>query len=1094
MPRRSNPCQCCPCEIVPIFRCEQLAADANLTYEAWNAKTLPLVGCDALPRARTIDPVKFWGQRASPLSAVLPLSRSSGGNMVLDLGARQIALPGVVQYLSKRTADVNAAGFNSGPGRTIDLVANKEAPLPSVDERNQLLSVRLFGDALQAGLRTELLLHLIEPDAINYDNPASRPRPGLLTIVYYGPSVSGDSAVGFLLTPAPDIYQVFLQNGGSNVAGAYTAVEDQQTWNGPYKAVYGAWYDALPRQAYHTKRTIELGSLRRLSQSFSGPATSHSLSVMVAQHQTEPLQRIATVAANVSAGLSGGGFFGHSFNPGQIIYDPGKGSSGYTRAAILGISGDTEYGITIYRDGTEVAKIAKDDQAGFQTHTAAEGSYLFVGTYGGNVKNPAPATAIGQFARQQTAKPNLLHTFHSVVVDRTPPVVAVRQINDFFVDDETDVYPQSFPVYPFGTCGQPWFTSDGRRPLGDFNLSGIQLNATYPAGTHTAAPSNNFRETLRDNAGNVPATVGSIEFTIHEVPGSGKVGANATWKLPDNVSVQLQCLDPRTGFQRTTFYDIESLTYPGPVSAVRLRFNRRVRSPKRSTATKAVTLSGKDNNGDISATVQSLQVADKSRTEYVALLPSGPQSPNSLWTLTFQPTEDFIVIPDGVNDLAFESRPSFPAVGEPLTIYHDKATGDDYEYIDGGYRKLIDGELPADAEGTGNRCLLACRAQWVIEEAKTPGRELIDTGRGGPMDLLPVPTLTDTITIPDDPVQAAKTTIASTNDIYLPPSCGTFTDDERSTFVAGVPAEMDSPSTATASWFNLGTTIYPSAAAAVPSCAALSLPQRHASLLFGKDDISGLRFTFKPRQLTARTVEFASAQPLYGDYWAPPFQVFWFNTRRKLGTPRDEWYGSWPVADVSSGLVPWFLRSPMDLTKTLGNDITTQNVWSCVNESPSGTIAVGYRRDVNVNPDPNGAAVFQSQVFSFGTITPRLLQSQVVARRQAVTYGGLLTAAVSTLRLDFTARVACEYSFTTTDNNPPVVDNKARSGVWHSHASTGATIYLTKQEEQELANGQTITVYDGGTFGILQANASLGMNVFSDFNGTWESGWEIKTI
>lgn len=1086
MPRRSQPCECCPCEIVPIFRCEQLAADANLTYQAWNAKTLPLIGCDALPRARTIDPVKFWGQRAAPLSNVLALSRSSGGTMVLDLNARQIALPGVIQHLSRRASDV----IGSGPGGIIDRVANKDAPLPSADERNQTLSVRLFGDALQARLRTELLLHLIEPDAINYDNPASRPRPGLLTVIYYGPSVSGDSAVGFLLPSAPDIYQVFLQNGGSPAAGAYTAVEDQQTWNGPYKAVYGAWYDALPRQTYHTKRTIELGSLRRLSQSFGISATSHSLSVMVAQHPTELLQRVASVGANVPERSLGG----LDFQGDQIIYEPGKrGEVGYTRAAILGISGDPEYGITIYRDGTEVATIAKDDQAGFQTHTAAEGSYLFVGTYGANVKNPAPATATGQFARQQTAKPNLLHTFHSVVVDRTPPVVAVRQINDFFVGDETEVYPLDYPVYPFGTCRQPASFSDGGNPSasdGPVVLAGPLLAASYTAGTHIVETGD--LTLLADRAGNVPVTKGRVEFTVHPVPAGGKVGANAAWKLPDNISARMLCLDPRTQFTQSSFYDVESLAYPNPVMAVRLRFNRRVRCPAREAATDAVTLTGRDNNGTISATVQSLRVADRSRTEYLAMLPSGPQSPNSLWTLTFQPTEDFVVIPDGVDDLVFESQSSFPAIGEPLTIYHDKETGDDFEYASGAYAKLDDGDLPQGATDGDNRCLLACRAQWVIEESQTPGRELIDTSRRAAMDLLPVPTLTDTITVPTDPAVASETTISATDDIYLPPSCGTFTDDERSTFVAGVPAEMDSPSTARASWFNLTTTIYPSSAAAVPSCAALSQPQRHASLLFGKDDISGLQLTFKPRRLTTRTIEFANAQPLYGGYWAPPFQMFWLSARRKLGTPQDSWYGSWPVPDVSSDLVWWFLRNPMGLTKTLGDDTTTQNVWSCVSESPSGAISVGYRRDVNVNP--TGAAVFQSQVFTFGTITPTLLQSQLVARRQAVTYPGLLTSAVSTLRLDFTARVACEYSFSTTDDSPPVVDNKARSGVWHFHASTGATIYLTKAEEQGLVNGQTITVYDGGTFGILQANASLGTNVSDDYNGTWESGWELKTV
>lgn len=206
---------------------------------------------------------------------------------------------------------------------------------------------------------------------------------------------------------------------------------------------------------------------------------------------------------------------------------------GRSRNPLTGISG-AAYRAAIYRDGELIATPTRSRPAmasnwvgPFAALTAEDGSYLI----------------------QYDANVGLLQGFLSFVIDRTPPMGAWQQVNDFFIGDPTNA------------AGVP-FDADGWAEVSrsETESSGWASGKTYffknaAAGNYTLDKPGDYY----DDVGNRMPGPPTAGYQIHALPQQQRYGAQATIALPENV------VDGQP-----------SLVYDAPVPTVTITFNRPV--------------------------------------------------------------------------------------------------------------------------------------------------------------------------------------------------------------------------------------------------------------------------------------------------------------------------------------------------------------------------------------------------------------------------------------------------------------------------------------------------------------------------------------
>lgn len=264
------------------------------------------------------------------------------------------------------------------------------------------------------------------------------------------------------------------------------------------------------------------------------PSTANTISSAVELRAVQDGNAIAATASVVaSSALFDVGSNIPSLAGSGLIWPAALLVFGRSRNPLTGISG-AAYRAAIYRDGELIATPTRSRPAmasnwvgPFAELTAEDGSYLI----------------------QYDANAGLLQGFLSFVIDRTPPMGAWQQVNDFFSGDPTNA------------AGVP-FDADGWAEVSraETESSGWAFGKTYfsknaEAGNYTLDKPGDYY----DDVGNRMPGPPTAQYQIHDLPPQQRYGAQATIALPENV------VDGQP-----------SLVYDAPVPTVTITFNRPV--------------------------------------------------------------------------------------------------------------------------------------------------------------------------------------------------------------------------------------------------------------------------------------------------------------------------------------------------------------------------------------------------------------------------------------------------------------------------------------------------------------------------------------
>lgn len=206
-----------------------------------------------------------------------------------------------------------------------------------------------------------------------------------------------------------------------------------------------------------------------------------------------------------------------------------------SRNPLSGISG-TVYRAAIYRDGELVATptrsrptTASNWTGPFSELTDEDGSYLI----------------------QYDANAGLLQGFLSFVIDRTPPMGAWEQVNDFFIGDPTDAAGVEFDSA--GSAGLSRFETEAC----GWAVGKSYFSKNAGAGSYTLSRSGDYYDDVGNRMPGPPTAV----YTIHAVPSGQRYGAQATISLPENVVAGQS---------------------DGPIPSLSIAFNKPVKGMRRS--------------------------------------------------------------------------------------------------------------------------------------------------------------------------------------------------------------------------------------------------------------------------------------------------------------------------------------------------------------------------------------------------------------------------------------------------------------------------------------------------------------------------------
>jgi hypothetical protein len=203
------------------------------------------------------------------------------------------------------------------------------------------------------------------------------------------------------------------------------------------------------------------------------------------------------------------------------------------------------------------------------------------------------------------------YEFNSFVVDKTPPSMAAKQIDDFVVDDEPDGFDFSaadrVQASPLIVADEPVVGSTGwatytTRPAG----SGMSVG--YYRATNTL---------LKDRAHNFPALPPVVDFTVHAEMSGARAAFSASGESETIRTSPLTTLD---------------LVFDKPVSGVvKNRFT--------------IEACGKREDGtfgeiDTADVIESVEQQDP--TTFRLTLKAGKQLPGTQWRIVFQPNANVI--------------------------------------------------------------------------------------------------------------------------------------------------------------------------------------------------------------------------------------------------------------------------------------------------------------------------------------------------------------------------------------------------------------------------------------------------------------------
>lgn len=840
MPRKTSisVCSCCrPCGFTDIFRCNHAPFGDQATYLAWRT-TAELLSLDCLSKAPAPRSVQGSGEWLPPglqdQSAVLVYpNHAGGGDISVDVHAKSISVtPLYVPTGSRGMAALAINTFSEG----------KE---PAGSDLAQSFTVGLYGGRISA---------TVFADAIRFEHGASVQTAGTATIfegritvqqIVQGPD--GKPAVESVFIPgsnkpitiryAPNSAAAIFGNTfwalGGNVL--HSLCRDYPTnsqsesnldaqaslrdyWVCRFRLSLGEQERLWMPDGGYESTVVGFGSQRLLDlaggfnvASANGPYwRSTTLNINMPPRAAAPTLRMSAwpnedsqsllVTAYARANddslqfpsVPAGGNTGIG-----IIYDSGRdgfsAQPGYTNAPIRGLSYWPYLPeATIYRDGEFVGRIKQLGKARewiseeFQELTEAEGAYLIIGDDSLSERDAIGFPVVG----------GPMFSAVSFVVDTTPPIGVVKQVNDVYVGDPTEILADfaDDPTLASACLHESEPCTGPRVFVGNFDES---RNARqWPVGEyaqHLAAP-------RKDRAGNVMGHTPGMQMRVHSLPPEGSgYGASAVIELPFNKQGTLfrygaEFLPP-----------CNSQLYDAPLASVRVRFTH----PVTGLSVEHFSLQVVSE-----ATGWQLEERDigpagalsrgSNASEYTLALPSVEQQAGSVFYLTFDPA------------LAGPIR-SLDDEGEPIT-------------------KEV--------------CRLASRTMWGVLHPYGTNRDLIDTQSvvrpiGG------VSSVTESFSTnaEDDGLDVGNDegiTVASSDCLVFGPNAGRFSAaDPPIGFSPRVPPHAVTKHTDDVyGFFGIETSIYPSPPASVPPCSAPSSPQPHSSAICSSEEIVAWEVSF----------------------------------------------------------------------------------------------------------------------------------------------------------------------------------------------------------------------------------------------------------
>lgn len=817
-------CDCC-CEYVDIFRCEQLAYPASGTAALWSAsQTLAYVLCDTSPSPARIEVVAAWTQKGEAGSA-------AGGSMDLLMDASAIKVTGQHVVQSFGTHYVEVGLFDNAT------VARFEVDVVDADQWVYgYFPERIVLDGLtRSVVRQHFAGDVLSPNEIEIVSAAVDGGGAVVTAMtpcfgglLSAGDTSGNGEFAYLLIDRLAGYGTSQAIGGftnsapvsfrGNECSTLTVYRDgdlvgtiEQQASGLSLAksalsanvsLSGDGTAASPFAGFISdSKTFEAGPG---NQSFTLTASGAGLMRLRAK-----LGRWQSITTSVVATFTNDR---SAENGGSIIDRYYTVTAKQAITVTVGTSSpqmDTGVGFAPYDLSTELGPIfiipslfgrfelTETQKALFSN----QGSYLVIGSHGepGELARDNSTLRLSRdytsIYSAKAAQP--LHCFTSLVVLTEPPSVAVRQSNDIYFTGSTRTVSLSF--------GEVHFENPYPQILSNRSLS---------------AP-------IVDVAGNAAFSVSPVTYTVHEIPSDEKRGASSSF-IPFAGTASLI-------FQESIGWI--DLVFDRPVSGVNAGMVSIVRQSPPSGASQTFSpVEFARRNGEMSA--------------YRITLPT--QDFNTQWKITFAPTTAVGTWPAGTRLESYSSQDAFPPLGIAGIVYEDESSGSEYVWDDVTEAYRVTQSTDYEEHGTTR---LAARFMWAIGKDKSIGRYVDDTTCTAPAWVTKRASLTSTMSastvsasVPID--RKAKSRIASSNDMWLPPKAGQFRASLPAvgleTFVPRMPYDQDSHTeTDAVSYYGLTTTIYPAAPSRICECAAPSEAQIHASLMFGEQTISAITAKLK---------------------------------------------------------------------------------------------------------------------------------------------------------------------------------------------------------------------------------------------------------
>jgi len=935
----------------------------------------------------------------------------SGGSLSLDLDATSISSGAFVSFLSRRPL-ARRAGLSFDIGDE-----------PSGSELSGTVSVSLFGNDFTASAVCELIP---ETDGDLADAICGQSAERLKGLKFVNPYTFDTRLRHSGLLPRNPFEQLALiENRLTKIvdyrAGRPVPLSPSQVWqlnganpatatqsNNKCRADYVAYIESFSEIVswlkYYVRNTIQFSGSTlvvfkntndaevRLGLSIDSAPAGSSLLVTASADTQDGFE-----SSNVTGLYSCGPAPSPTFSDKRLPLATGL----YSNAPVESF-GDVFKSVVIYRDGEYVSELVLPNGK-LESNTQDEGSYLFVLSD----VNSAAAPSV----------PQPLLGYASVVIDTTPPAVACGQAGDYFVGNPTNVRENYF-FFVANEDGDflPSFIQRGSlaSPLMSLIQSPGGVTQVGSAGFYEQelVPSSSFQpRVFRDRAGNQPFRTARAELEIHAVPDNGKLGAQAKFWLPQ----------------------FSNYVYDTPAPYCRLTFNKKVRGLKpRHFRLLSCSVGGVEEFvGDAYFSVARLR-SGASRTEYQITLPSSPQAANRQLYLRYKPDAAVVVIPENVSEKFFAARIDFPDIGEPLTIYNDQATGMEYEWADGTYEVLDDGEVPGVEEVDADPCVLASRAMWITSQATGIGRELIDTSSRAVLlgSVASISTTAAEQTPPGDGGMFVSTITAAEN-AYIGHSAGTFSTAPRELFVPSVPPGFDGEKEEPYSYWGLRTSIYPSRPAALSECSVPGYPQGRSSVVVGNPNISAVTIQFVSDLfpdggawlLGSRSSYHPIVPNLYGQqeatrYWVPPGE------------------GDLDSLDFVDG-------REIELTQALGGTPLQQNSFAAVLQVKTQVRGEQF----------NWQDTTQVTTLVWGEVVA--LRAALHFKRHVHEYGSLRTAAMTQLFANI--HLTWVFNYDASGIREDAINNLFRQKYRHQR------VVFTKQQETALASGATVTfpVADG---------------------------------